>query len=107
MASIYDYKVKKRDGGELDLADLKGKVLVKFYADWCGPCQMMKPIVEELAEKHEEIKVLEINIDDEDELAEKYRVETIPCLVLLEDGKEIAREVGVMPLKKLEKLIEK
>ena len=85
----------------------KGKVLVKFYADWCGPCQMMKPIVEELAEKHEEIKVLEINIDDEDELAEKYRVETIPCLVLLEDGKEIAREVGVMPLKKLEKLIEK
>ncbi len=85
----------------------EGRVLVKFYADWCGPCQMMKPIIEEFAEKHEEIKVLEVNIDDEDELAEKYNVETIPCLVLLKEGKEIAREVGVMPLKKLEKLVEK
>ncbi len=84
-----------------------GMVLIKFYADWCGPCQMMKPVVEELAEKHDNVRVLEANIDDEEELAEQYKVETIPCLVLLKDGDEVAREVGVMPLKKLEKFIEK
>lgn len=103
--SIYDYKVEKRDGGELELTG-EGKVLVKFYADWCGPCQMMKPIVEEFAEKHADIKILEINIDDEEKLAEKYEVSTIPCFVVMKDGEEVAREVGAISLKKLEKLVE-
>lgn len=85
----------------------EGKVLVKFYADWCGPCQMMKPVVEEFAEKHPDVKVLEVNIDDEDELAEKYEVSTIPCFVAMKDGEETARAEGAMPMKKLEKLIEK
>ena len=95
-------EVTKDNFGELTE---KGEVLVKFYADWCGPCQMMKPVVEEFAEKHAEIKVLEVNVDDEEELAEKYRVSTIPCFVAMKDGKEVAREIGAMPLKKLEKLV--
>ena len=85
----------------------KGKILVKFYADWCGPCQMMKPIFDEVMKKHPDVTGVEINIDDEEELAEKYKVETIPCFVLIEDGVEVAREIGVMPAKKLEKLLEK
>lgn len=81
--------------------------LLDFYADWCGPCQMMKPTIEEFEKAHPEVKVRSINIDEEEELAERYNVSSIPCLVVLKDGEEVAREVGVMPLKKLEKLVEK
>jgi len=81
--------------------------LIDFYADWCGPCQMMKPVVAELEKAHPEIKVTSVNIDEEDELAEKYGVSSIPCFVVLKDGEEVAREVGVVPLKKLEKMLEK
>ena len=81
--------------------------LLDFYADWCGPCQMMKPTVEEFAKSHPEITVKSINIDEEEDLASEYGVSGIPCFVLLKDGKEVAREVGAMPLKKLEKMVEK
>lgn len=79
--------------------------LLDFYADWCGPCQMLKPTIEEFEKAHPEVKVTSINIDEEDELVEKYEVSSIPCLVVLKDGEEIKREVGVMPLKKLEKFV--
>ena len=81
--------------------------LLDFYADWCGPCQMMKPVVAEFEKSHPEIKVRAVNIDEEEELASKYEVSGIPCLVLLKDGEEAGRVVGVAPLKKLEKLLEK
>ncbi|MBQ3453048.1 thioredoxin family protein [Candidatus Saccharibacteria bacterium] len=78
--------------------------ILDFYADWCGPCQMMKPVVEEFKNAHPEVKVVVINIDENEEQAEKFGVSTIPCFVVMKDGEEVAREVGVMPLKKLEKL---
>ncbi|MBQ6150027.1 thioredoxin [Candidatus Saccharibacteria bacterium] len=81
--------------------------LLDFYADWCGPCQMLKPTLEEFEKAHPELKITRVNIDEEEELAEKYGVSGIPCLVFLKDGEEVAREVGVMPLKKLEKVYEK
>lgn len=79
--------------------------LLDFYADWCGPCQMMKPTIEEFEKAHPEVKVSSINIDENEEMAEKYHVSSIPCLVVLKDGEEVKRDVGVMPLKKLEKLV--
>lgn len=79
--------------------------LLDFYADWCGPCQMLKPTIEEFEKAHPEVKVTSINIDEEEELADKYGVSSIPCLVVLKDGEEVKREVGVMPLKKLEKFV--
>lgn len=81
--------------------------LLDFYADWCGPCQMMKPTVEAFEKMHPEITVRRINIDNEEELADKYGVTGIPCLVLLKDGKEVNREVGAMSLKKLVGMLEK
>ena len=81
--------------------------LLDFYAEWCGPCQMMKPTIDEFIEAHPEAKVRRINIDDSRSLAEEYRVSTIPCLVVVRDGKEVAREVGVAPLKRIEKIWEK
>ena len=79
--------------------------LLDFYADLCGPCQMLKPVLENFEKAHPEVKIRKINIDDEEELAEKYEVSGIPCLVLIKDGKEIKREVGVLSPKKLEKMI--
>ena len=81
-------------------------VLKDFYADWCGPCQMMKPVLEDFEKAHPEIKIERINIDDEEELAEKYEVSTIPCFVLERDNKEMTRLVGVQSPKKLEKMLE-
>ena len=79
--------------------------ILDFYANWCGPCQMMKPTMEEFEEAHPEIKVTLVNIDEQEELAEKYEVPTIPCIVVLKNGKEVKRAVGVQSLKKLEKLV--
>ena len=79
--------------------------LLDFYADWCGPCQMMKPTMEEFEKAHPEIKVTPVNIDEQEELAEKYGVSSIPCIVVLKDGEEVNRAVGVQSLKKLEKLV--
>lgn len=89
------------------MSEEKRVEILDFYAGWCRPCQMMKPTMEEFEQAHPEIKVTAINIDDEEELAEKYRVSSIPCVVVLKDGEEANRKVGVISLKKLEKLVEK
>ena len=81
------------------------KVLVDFNAEWCGPCKMLKPVVEEIAEARDDIKVVSVNIDDEDVLAETYGVFSIPCLVVFENGKEVKRNVGFMPKEAVEELI--
>jgi len=81
--------------------------ILDFYADWCGPCQMMKPTMTEFEKVHPEVKVTSVNIDEQEELAGKYGVSSIPCIVMLKDGEEIMREVGVMSMKKLEKMLER
>ena len=70
-------------------------VVIDFWASWCGPCKMMSPIVDELAAEMPTIKVGKINVDEENELAAQFRVMSIPTLVLLENGKEVKRVVGV------------
>ncbi len=72
-------------------------VLADFNADWCGPCRMLKPIVEEIAEENPNIKVVSINIDDEDELADEYDVASIPCVVVFKNGVEVERSIGFRP----------
>lgn len=95
------------DNFENEVLKAEGLVLVDFNADWCGPCQMMKPVVEAFGEEHKDVKVVSVNIDDEEELSDSYEVSTIPCLVLFRDGKEVAREIGVISPKKLAKMLEK
>lgn len=81
------------------------KVLADFNADWCGPCKILKPMLEEISETYENIKIVSINIDDEDELAEKYNVSSIPCLVLFDKGTEIKRNVGLISKDEIESII--
>ena len=72
-------------------------VLIDFYADWCGPCRMVSPIVDEIAEERRDITVGKVNVDDENALAMRYGVMSIPTLIVFKDGKEKARIVGARP----------
>ena len=95
-----------KDNFDKEVLKSKGLVVCDFNADWCGPCRMLRPIIDELAETRSEAKFVSINIDNEEELAMKYGVSSIPCLVLFKDGKEVNRSVGLIPREKLEEFIE-
>ena len=73
------------------------KVLIDFYATWCGPCRMVSPIVDEIAEEHPEYLVCKVNVDEQPELAKEYRVMSIPMLVVLKDGEVVESAVGARP----------
>ena len=70
----------------------KEKVLVDFYADWCGPCRMLGPILDEISKDH---TVYKVNVDNESDLAQNYGIMSIPCMIVFQDGKEVNRLVGL------------
>ena len=81
-------------------------VLVDFFATWCGPCKMLAPVIAELAEKYEgKVKVGKVNVDEENELAMKYQILSIPTLVLFKDGKIINIKVGLSSKSEIENMI--
>lgn len=94
------------DSFEQEVLQAKGAVLVDFWATWCGPCQMVGPIVEQLAEEQSEVKIVKVDVDQAQEIAGRYGVLSIPTFVLFKDGKEVRREVGALPKAALRKLIE-
>jgi len=71
-------------------------VLIDFYADWCGPCKMFSPVVEAVAEENEDIKVVKVNVDNAQDLAIKYQVMSIPTTVVIKEGQEVNRAVGMV-----------
>ena len=79
-------------------------VLVDFYADWCGPCQMLAPVLEEL-DKAISIKIVKVNVDDIPELARQFRVMSIPTLLLFKEGKLTNKSLGYMPLESLKEFV--
>ena len=81
-------------------------VLADFNAGWCGPCRAMKPMLEELAETNPGYKIVSIDIDAEDELAEDYDVSSIPCLVVFKGGEEVDRSVGLISKDAIAELVE-
>lgn len=76
-------------------------VLLDFWASWCGPCKMLSPVVDEIAEERSDIKVGKVNVDDEPELAQTFGVMSIPTLVVMKDGKAVNKSVGVAPKAKI------
>ena len=80
-------------------------VLVDFNAAWCGPCRMLKPILEQVAAERPDVTVLGVDIDENMDLAEEYGVFSIPCLVLFKDGAEADRSVGLVPRERLLELL--
>jgi len=84
-------------------------VLVDFYADWCGPCKVMAPIIEELSEelKNKNIKILKMNVDEQQQTAEKYGIMSIPTLIIFKDGVEKERLVGLQSKEALKEILSK
>ena len=89
--------VQKLNQNNFNNAIANGMTLVDFYADWCGPCRIVSPIVDEIAEERNDVTVGKVNVDDENALAMKYGVMSIPTLIVFKDGKEAARIVGARP----------
>lgn len=77
-------------------------VLVDFYADWCGPCRMLRPTLEELSEERTDVKFAAINIDENPDLADDFDISSIPCVILFKNGAEADRSVGLVPKEALE-----
>ena len=71
-------------------------VLIDFYADWCGPCRMLSPTIEEIANEREDVKVCKVNVDDQPELANTFEISVIPTLVAMKDGGVLNKSTGVM-----------
>ena len=93
-----------------DLQNVKnsGKIiLLDFYADWCGPCRMLSPVVDEFAEENPDFVVGKINVDKEPELSEEFGVSSIPMLVVMKDGKILNKSVGAKSKQQILEMIEK
>lgn len=80
-------------------------VLVDFYADWCGPCKMIAPVIEAVAKENENTKFVKINVDEAQELAMEYNIMSIPTLVVIKNGEEVNRTVGLVDKSELLELI--
>ena len=93
--------IKIYNGEDFDSL-IKKRVLVDFYADWCGPCKMLGPVIESVSD---EIKVLKVNVDKNNDLAREYGVMSIPCIILFDQGREIKRNIGFIPEGKLREFI--
>ncbi len=93
------------DSFNKEVLEFNGKVLVDFNANWCGPCRMLKPILEEFSKEKTTIKFASVNVDNEELLSSKYGISSIPCLILFDNGKEIKRSVGLIGKEELERFI--
>ena len=88
--------VKKNDF-QSQVMQAEGTVLVDFWAAWCGPCRMVGPVVEEISNERQDIKVCKINIDEEPELAREFGVMSIPTLMVVKNGEVVKKEIGARP----------
>jgi thioredoxin 1 len=83
-----------------------GLALVDFWAPWCGPCQMLKPVIDELAKEMTDVKIGKLNIDENEELAQKFSVMSIPTLMLFKDGQKIDQKMGASSKASIKEWIE-
>lgn len=84
---------------------IKDKVVVDFFATWCGPCKMLGPVFEELSAEINDIKFIKVDIDEHEDLCRKYKVMSVPTLIVFDKGKEVKRNIGFIPKDKLKEFI--
>lgn len=95
-----------KDNFEAEAVQTSQTVLIDFWAAWCGPCRMLSPVVDEVAEENPSVKVCKVNVDEQPELAEQFSVMSIPTLVVLKNGKLVNQSVGVISKSSIESLIQ-
>ena len=88
-----------------EVLDAQGTVLIDFWANWCGPCRMLSPIVDQVAEQHNDVKVGKIDIDAQPELANQFGVMSIPTLIVFKNGQKVNESVGLIPKENVEALL--
>ena len=89
---------------ESEVLKSDGKVLVDFWAEWCGPCHAVAPVLDRIADEHQ-VKLVKVNIDEQQDLAQRYGVASIPFMVLFENGQPQAQAIGAMPKSSLERAL--
>lgn len=86
-----------KDSFQKEVLNAEGKVLLDFWAPWCGPCRMVGPVLDQIAEERPDIKVCKINVDEQMELAAQFQVASIPTLIVMEKGKILNKSLGARP----------
>ena len=95
-----------QDNFEAEVTQSKLPVLVDFWASWCGPCRMLSPVVDELAEQYDgKVKFGKVNVDEQPQLAMAYNVQSIPTLLLFKDGQPAGKSIGVVPKASIEQML--
>lgn len=94
-----------KENFEQEVLQAKQPVLVDFWAEWCGPCQMLLPTIEELADEVKDAKICKVNVDEQPELAERYGVMSIPTLVVIKDGKTLNKVMGVRTKEEIQQML--
>ena len=94
-----------KDNFKSEVLDYKGTVLIDFWADWCGPCRMLSPIVDEVANENPNIKVGKINVDEQQELSAQFGIMSIPTLLVFKNGEKVSESIGLIPKEQVEKMI--
>ncbi|SDY11905.1 thioredoxin [Lachnobacterium bovis] len=97
----------KNSSFEEDVLNSDIPILVDFWAEWCGPCKMLSPVLAEIAEENDAFKIGKVNVDKDPSLAQKYLITNIPCLILFKDGKEVNRMVGLHSKEEVLEFIQK
>ena len=95
-----------KDNFEAEVLKSDKPVMVDFWAGWCGPCKMLGPIIEQIANEHPEYKVCKVNVDEEQQLAARYNILSIPTVIAYKDGDAVNQSVGVVPKGNLAKLFQ-
>ena len=106
MVIVMEYKFTK-ENFESEVMNSDVPVLVDFYADWCGPCKMMSPVVDNIAEKYTgKAKVGKVNVDEQQEIAVQFGIMSIPSFVFIKNGRKVDQAMGAMPASALESKLE-
>ena len=95
-----------KENFESEVLKSEKPVLLDFFATWCGPCRMVGPIIEQIAEENEDIKVAKLDVDELPEIAKEYRVVSIPTLMVFKEGKVVNQALGAMPKEKILALLD-